>query len=534
VFSDEYNLSSTYAGGRGQQENTGWNPERDWFSLNNEVGLGRKNNRSDVLKVQSILGESGHYDLERTDGPTGFMGSDFDENIKDFQRDNGLEVDGWLKPNGPTIKTMKKKLGSIFGEYPAPTPDEVEQHHVSLKSGGKPLLQHRPPVPVLQPIEDLPEIDDEDQGAIGRSVKYLLNYSDPGEHPQDTARIIRDVGDYGLAYGRELVEEIRAKDPELGNKYLLRLLENLSAQLQTLFIGGPKPKHIPLGVPRPDLFPEYSPEWEKLKRRRGEWDSDSRILDLTTPPYVPEYMLHAAPDAGGKILRHPGEADEEGYKSDETPYIGGDLPPPLPPRQTQLQQEQAPEEQPPEDQSSSSNPREAFDRTMFHGHVNNNLRDEFDRSILDQDIEGQISEQNKIGFRKLITDSDRPPPKIDMDKFADALNKNAHEKSKEECAAYVRRALKISGADTDGHPKQAKNWGPTLERNGFVMLDKTNYTPQKGDVVVIQPYKGGNDAGHMAAYDGKQWISDFKQRDFWGGKEYRRIQHSHEIYRHIP
>ncbi len=106
-----------------------------------------------------------------------------------------------------------------------------------------------------------------------------LNYSDPGEHPQDTARIIRDVGDYGLAYGRELVEEIRAKDPELGNKYLLRLLENLSAQLQTLFIGGPKPKHIPLGVPRPDLFPEYSPEWERLKRRRGEWDSDSRIPD---------------------------------------------------------------------------------------------------------------------------------------------------------------------------------------------------------------------------------------------------------------
>ncbi len=65
--------------------------------------MGRKNDRSDVLKVQSILGESGHYDLERTDGPTSFVGSDFDQSIKDFQRDNGLEADGWLKPNGPTI-----------------------------------------------------------------------------------------------------------------------------------------------------------------------------------------------------------------------------------------------------------------------------------------------------------------------------------------------------------------------------------------------------------------------------------------------
>ncbi len=144
-------------------------------------------------------------------------------------------------------------------------------------------------------LQHLPKIDDEDHCAIGRAVKYLLNYSDPGGHPQDTARNIKDVGDYELAYGRELVEEIRAKDPELGNKYLLRLLENLSAQLQTLFIGGPKPKHIPLGVPRPDLFPEYSPEWEKLKRRRGEWDSDSRIPDLSTPPYVPEYATSIVP-----------------------------------------------------------------------------------------------------------------------------------------------------------------------------------------------------------------------------------------------
>jgi hypothetical protein len=86
--------------------NTGfvpWCPERDWFSLKDQVELGRKNDRSDVLKVQSILGESGHYDLERTDGPTSFVGSDFDQSIKDFQRDNGLEADGWLKPNGPTI-----------------------------------------------------------------------------------------------------------------------------------------------------------------------------------------------------------------------------------------------------------------------------------------------------------------------------------------------------------------------------------------------------------------------------------------------
>ncbi len=389
------------------------------------------------------------------------------------------------------------------------------------------MLQHRPPLPALYPLEDLPEIDEEDQGVIARAVKYLLNYSDPGEHPQDTARIIRDVGDYGIAYGRGLVQEIREKDPELGDKYLLKLVENLSSRLQTLFLGGPLPKRIPLGVPYPDIFPEDSPEWETIKRRRGEWESSR------TPPYVPEYVLHAAPTTGGEIPRNPGEADEEGYKNGG-PYSRGDVLPPLPQRQSQPQQEQAPQEQPPEDQSSSSNPREAFDRTMFPGHVDNNLRDEFDHSILDQDIEGQISEQNKFGYRRLRTNYDRPPPKIDMDKFANALNENALSEPRNKCAKYVRIALEKAGADTKGHPVPAKDWGPTLEQNGFVMLDKTRYTPQKGDVVVIQPYQGGSVEGHMAAYDGKQWISDHRQRDFWGGSEYRRKQPPYEIYRQLP
>jgi hypothetical protein len=114
------------------------------------------------------------------------------------------------------------------------------------------------------------KINTDDQGVIARAVKYLTNYSDPGGHPQDTARIIRDVGDYGIAYGRGFMEEIRQKAPELGDKYLLKLLENLSSNLQAAFLGGPKPKYVPLGVPYPDIFPKESQEWEILKRRRGE------------------------------------------------------------------------------------------------------------------------------------------------------------------------------------------------------------------------------------------------------------------------
>jgi len=156
-------------------------------------------------------------------------------------------------------------------------------------------------------------------------------------------------------------------------------------------------------------------------------------------------------------------------------------------------------------------------------------------------------EQNRDGREVRVSEYDRRPPEggagagqgskqagkrsADVDNFAEALDKNAEATSQSDCAKYVRRALQAAGFDVSGHPRSAKDWGPTLEKNGFKPLDENGYVPQKGDVVVIQPYEGGNKNGHMAAYDGKQWVSDFKQPGFWPGPGYRREQPPHKIYR---
>jgi hypothetical protein len=62
------------------------------------------------------------------------------------------------------------------------------------------------------------------------------------------------------------------------------------------------------------------------------------------------------------------------------------------------------------------------------------------------------------------------------------------------------------------------------------------YTPdkfpfQQGDIVVIQPTKHGNPAGHIAGYDGKDWISDFVQRGFWPGSAYEKEKPGYVVYR---
>jgi hypothetical protein len=47
----------------------------------------------------------------------------------------------------------------------------------------------------------------------------------------------------------------------------------------------------------------------------------------------------------------------------------------------------------------------------------------------------------------------------------------------------------------------------------------------------MEPTKYGNPAGHIAGYDGKSWVSDFVQADFWPGQAYRKEKPSYVVYR---
>lgn len=116
-------------------------------------------------------------------------------------------------------------------------------------------------------------------------------------------------------------------------------------------------------------------------------------------------------------------------------------------------------------------------------------------------------------------------------KHAAALHarQNAGTSSQKRCGEYTRKAIRAGGVDI-GNAPTAKDYGSNLERAGFRVLGQGE-TLQEGDVVVIQPYAGGNPAGHMAIYDGTAWYSDFRQRDMWGGPGYRSSRPAYKIYR---
>lgn len=91
-----------------------------------------------------------------------------------------------------------------------------------------------------------------------------------------------------------------------------------------------------------------------------------------------------------------------------------------------------------------------------------------------------------------------------------------------ECALFVRQALGNGGGlkTFSGGVGNAYEFGGPLQRAGFVQVYSSTYDPaasenlsgvQKGDVVVFQKV-AGHPYGHVAIYDGSNWVSDYVQR----------------------
>lgn len=109
------------------------------------------------------------------------------------------------------------------------------------------------------------------------------------------------------------------------------------------------------------------------------------------------------------------------------------------------------------------------------------------------------------------------------------LTKNALNSSAGACARYVRLALEAGGLSTDGRPLYATDYDTYLPSIGFSAIDTSNYAPQAGDIIVHEA-TGNHKYGHIAMYNGEQWISDFKQNDMYGGSAYRNSQ-NYTIFR---
>ncbi len=87
----------------------------------------------------------------------------------------------------------------------------------------------------------------------------------------------------------------------------------------------------------------------------------------------------------------------------------------------------------------------------------------------------------------------------------------AHARSKGLCAKYVRKALQSAGYKFTPNPSayQYATRG-TLRKAGFTKISNHS-KPQVGDVVVVNRSRA-HPHGHISIYDGRNWVSDFRQK----------------------
>jgi Putative peptidoglycan binding domain len=80
------------------------------LDIKEPVGPAARNRRPDVAKIETFLDALGEHDAARTEGPTGFYGIGFEDNLKAYQARNGLTPDGLVNPDGETIGRIKQDL----------------------------------------------------------------------------------------------------------------------------------------------------------------------------------------------------------------------------------------------------------------------------------------------------------------------------------------------------------------------------------------------------------------------------------------
>jgi hypothetical protein len=105
---------------------------------------------------------------------------------------------------------------------------------------------------------------------------------------------------------------------------------------------------------------------------------------------------------------------------------------------------------------------------------------------------------------------------------------HAEKKSVGMCALYVRKAI-IAGGIPLFVGGDAWCYKYTLLILNFHQVGKKSER-EVGDIVVFQPI-GGRRFGHIAIWNGSQWVSDFKQRNLIVHSDYLDDGCEYEIYR---
>ena len=114
------------------------------------------------------------------------------------------------------------------------------------------------------------------------------------------------------------------------------------------------------------------------------------------------------------------------------------------------------------------------------------------------------------------------PYHYNNEKAASYATSHSAPTSRTMCAWYVIKAMWHGGCPIGLVPAYA--YDKILPQMGFEEMPSKGYVPQKGDISVL-PQNERSSFGHIAIYNGKQWVSDYKQSRIYPNVTYKKNGH---------
>ncbi|MFN8703505.1 MAG: hypothetical protein ACK5X0_15470 [Rhodospirillales bacterium] len=280
-----------------------------WFDLADTVGLGRMNGRRDVFKVESILADAGDLDFAGTNGPAGYGLYTLDDGVRKYQKRNGLKVDGWLRPDGPTVTKMHEQFGDRFAGFPAPSQEQIEQHHALAAEGGDGLLVARPPRIELKKRKSYPPVDPETHGSNTSWVEFLTrNRTNFDGAPEMLATYIKNFGARGVLQARDFVEQWDAAKPGEGPDVVAAVLRHLDDSIdRRAFVGGDLPQSPPSGTLRPEALQALARASDAAQPGESGHDPNIQLAALPAllaAPWAGPALAGAGAAMGAMLFKH--------------------------------------------------------------------------------------------------------------------------------------------------------------------------------------------------------------------------------------
>ncbi|MSO91932.1 MAG: M23 family metallopeptidase [Rhodospirillales bacterium] len=133
-------------------------PMPDGFSLSGRVGNGLENPPGDVLKSKQALGALKYYPGHLAADPTNIIDRPLTQAIYKFQKDHGLQQDGWMRPDGETEAKIREKVKTAKSEnFEYRVADDIPNPELAQRK--EPTKKSETPKPTSDPGQTVSPID---------------------------------------------------------------------------------------------------------------------------------------------------------------------------------------------------------------------------------------------------------------------------------------------------------------------------------------------------------------------------------------